>query len=198
MLKTKFQTLCQNFTHNQNLIDRLWQEIAEAHSQPNRYYHTLKHLEDIYKVLPKLDTVTEFTIFYHDIVYDVLKANNEEQSALLCEERVHLLGVESELITEVTQLIVETKRHKTTSKRNALFLDADLAILGSSKEVYSLYTQNVRQEYAIYSDEIYKEGRRDVLRHFLEKESIYLSHYFYTKYEQQAQENILIEYNSII
>ena len=197
MLKNKFQTLCQNFTKDHKLVNTLWKEIEEKHSEPTRYYHTLKHLEHIYSELSKPDAVTEFAIFYHDIVYDVSCSDNEEQSALLCAKRLTLLGVKSKLIEEVTKLIIETKTHEPSSKHNALFLDADLAVLGSSKDVYKTYTQNIRKEYATYSDNVYSEGRKSVLKHFLEKKTIYISDYFYDKYEQHAQKNILIEYNSL-
>jgi len=198
MLKNKFQTLCQNFTSDQKLIGSLWQEIKQRHAEPTRHYHTLKHLEHIYSVLPKLDYVTEFAIFYHDIVYDASRNDNEEQSALLCEKQLKLLGVNSELIADIFQLILETKTHEPSSQRNALFLDTDLAILGSSVEVYNEYIQNVRKEYAIYSDDVYKKGRQKVLEHFLEKERIYISDTFYELYEEQARNNITIEYNSLI
>ena len=195
MLKNKFQTLCQNFTKDYNLVNTLWKEIEEKHSEPTRYYHTLKHLEHIYSELPKLDTVTEFSIFYHDIVYDVSCSDNEEESASVCEKRLALLGVQTKLIEEVTQLIVETKTHEPSSKRNALFLDADLAVLGSSEDVYKTYTQNIRKEYATYSDSVYSEGRQKVLKHFLEKERIYVSDYFYELYERKARKNLEWELN---
>ena len=190
MLKTKFQTLCQNFTSDQKLIDSLWQEIEQRHRESTRHYHTLKHLEHIYSVLPKLDHVTEFAIFYHDIVYDASRNDNEEQSALLCEKQLTLLSINSELIQETVQLIIETKTHEPSSKRNALFLDADLAILGATTEVYGEYTQNVRKEYAIYGDDVYNKGRQKVLMHFLEKKRIYMSDYFYELYERKARKNI--------
>ena len=70
-------------------------------------------------------------------------------------------------------------------------------MLGSSEDVYRTYTQNIRKEYATYSDDIYHEGRQKVLRHFLEKEKIYMSDYFYELYEKKARENIAKEYNSL-
>jgi len=190
MIKNKFQTLCQNFTKDQNLVGTLWEEIEEKHSEPARYYHTLKHLEQIYAELPKLDAVTEFAIFYHDIVYDVESCNNEEESAKLCELRLGSLGVAKKIVAEVVKLIHETQTHKPSCKRNALFLDADLAILGSSVKVYNEYTQNVRKEYAVYSEDIYNEGRKRVLKHFLQKERIYESEYFYEQYEEMARKNL--------
>lgn len=198
MLKNRFETLCQNFTKDKKLIHKLWQEIETAHSHESRHYHTLKHLEHLYLELPKFDAVTEFSIVYHDIVYDASKKNNEEESAKLCEERLTLLGVPQKLITDTTDLINETKTHEPSSKTNALFLDADLAILGSSANIYQSYIENIRKEYAIFNDATYNKGRRKALKHFLEKPNIYQSSYFYDKYEKQAQHNILIEYNSLI
>ena len=190
MLKNKFQTLCQNYTSNQTLINALWQEIKKKHSEPTRYYHTLKHLEQFYTELQEFDTVIEFSIFYHDIIYDVSYKDNEEQSASLCQKIMEELNIPFQTIKEVVQLINETKMHKATLKRNALFLDTDLAILGSSREIYEKYTNNVRKEYAIYSDAIYTKCRKSVLEHFLEEDKIYQSHYFYEKYEKKARDNL--------
>jgi len=197
MLKTKFITLCQNFSKDKALISLLWQEIQLAYSKPTRYYHTLKHLEEIYKELQpfKLTPILEFAIFYHDVVYDVKRDDNEKQSALLAKKRLEELSVPSMLIEEVSQLIIETKIHKAFSKLNALFLDADLSILGSSQKRYKEYTQNVRKEYAFYDDTTYFSGRKKVLESFLDKERIYESRYFYDKYERQARVNILMEYD---
>ncbi|CAA6798337.1 MAG: Unknown protein, partial [uncultured Sulfurovum sp.] len=99
---------------------------------------------------------------------------------------------------KVFQLIVETKTHQASSKENALFLDADLAMLGSSYTTYKNYANNVRKEYAIYNDTDYFFGRKKVLKAFLVKERIYETLHFYDKYEKQARDNILKEYNSLI
>ena len=190
MLKNKFQILCQNFTTNKELILTLWSEIEKAHTTPTRHYHTDKHLKQIYQALPTINKLSEFAIFYHDIIYNVSRNDNEEQSALLCEKRLKYLGVSTELRNQVTQLIRETKTHEASSITNALFLDADLAILGSTWDIYQIYLQNVRKEYEIYNDNVYNVGRKKVLKQFLGKERIYMSEYFYERYEQQARKNI--------
>jgi len=200
MLKINFITLCQNFSKDKALISSLWQEIQLAYSETTRHYHTLKHLEEIYKELQpfRLTPLLKFAIFYHDIVYDVKRDDNEEQSALLAKKRLEELSAPSMFIEKISQLIIETKIHKASSKLNALFLDADLSILGSSQKRYEEYTQNVRKEYAFYDDTTYFFGRKKVLERFLDKERIYESRYFYDKYERQARVNMLIEYNSLI
>ncbi|CAA6818523.1 MAG: Predicted metal-dependent phosphohydrolase, HD superfamily, partial [uncultured Sulfurovum sp.] len=134
MLENKFKTLCHNYTRDEILIAKLWEEISKAHSSVERHYHTLEHLEHIYNELEsiKITPLLAFATFYHDVVYDINAKDNEEQSALLAKERLTALNVPEILREKVFQLIVETKTHQASSKENALFLDADLAMLGSS------------------------------------------------------------------
>lgn len=192
MLKNRFITLCQNYTKDTKLIERLWNEIAIYYAQEARHYHTLNHLEYIYRELQEINInhALEFAIFYHDIVYDVTQNDNEEQSALVAQKRLVQLNVPQKLNKQVVQLILETKSHKASSKKNKLFLDADLAILGSDENVYTQYLNNIRKEYAIYEETAYRLGRKRVLEHFLRQEAIYKSSYFYELYEQKARWNL--------
>ena len=177
MLENKFYTLCQNFTIDNKQIEILWNEIFISYSNKSRYYHTFAHLEAIYNQLKpfQLTPTTEFSIFYHDVVYDIQERDNEEKSALLATQRLKELGVASEVRKKVSKLIIETKKQEGSSFDNALFLDADISILGSKLEVYKIYMQNIRKEYSIYSDKEYREGRKEVLKRFLKKERLYLS-----------------------
>ena len=199
MLKNRFITLCQHYTKDTKLIERLWDEIAIAHIDEKRHYHTLEHLAYIYRELQEigLNHTLEFAIFYHDIVYDVKENHNEEDSALLAQKRLAQLTVPQELNKEVTQLILETKSHKASSHKNRLFLDADLAILGSDKHVYAQYLSKIRKEYAIYDDVDYFNGRKKVLNSFLKREKIYESQHFYQRYEAKACENLERELNAL-
>ena len=200
MLEKKFKTLCQNFSKDKKLIAQLWEEIKTTHSEKSRYYHTLKHLEHIYKELEsfELSPLVEFSIFYHDLVYDVRQNNNEEVSALYGMICLNYLGANRKFRNKLLALILATKTHISHSNEDKLFLDADLSILGSDEKSYKHYIQNVRKEYIIYDDITYFKGRKKVLKSFLEKEKIYESKHFYDKYEKQARVNMLIEYNSII
>jgi predicted metal-dependent HD superfamily phosphohydrolase len=197
MLKNKFYTLAHHFTTDEKLIDSLWRGIHTQYSEPHRHYHTLKHLEHLYKELEMvaLNPVLEFAIFYHDIIYDVSKQDNEEQSAIYAQKRLKALMLPEELIEDITQLILLSKSHNITPIENAkLFLDADISILGASPSAYEQYTQKIRKEYRIYDDATYKSGRTNVLANFLEKPRLYQSDYFYHQYEAQARNNIVKEY----
>jgi predicted metal-dependent HD superfamily phosphohydrolase len=54
-----------------------------------------------------------------------------------------------------------------------LLLDADLAILGSSPDLYDAYAAAVRREYAWVSPSDWLSGRRRVLDSLLRRERIY-------------------------
>lgn len=192
MLKKRFEILCQNYTEDNKLIDTLWQEIKTQYSNSNRYYHTLKHLEHIYRELEEveLNHILEFSIFYHDIIYDIKKRDNEEQSAKLAVKNLNKLDVQKNIQIEVKQLILETKTHQTNSKQNRLFLDADLAILGAEPIEYKDYILNIRKEYTFYNNKTYNSGRIKLLKIFLKKDRIYQSEHFYTLYEKKAQYNL--------
>jgi len=192
MLRDKFYILCQKSTYNNKIIEILWRDIKQSYSNRNRYYHTLSHLENIYNELKpfSLTPEIEFSIFYHDIVYDIQKKDNEEKSALFAKKHLIKIDIPDKIITNIQRLIIETKSHKSTSSENTLFLDADLSILGSNQEIYKAYIQNIRKEYLIYSDKEYKKGRKEVLKKFLKKDRLYLSEHFYNLYEKNARENI--------
>ena len=199
MLKKKFKALCQNYTEDIVLIELLWQEIEIQHSSPNRYYHTLKHLEYIYNELEKvkLNHILEFSIFYHDIIYDVEKIDNEEESAKLAISQLKKLNISEEDKTAIKQLILETKTHQATSTQNKLFLDADLSILGSNPIEYKNYIQKIQKEYRVYNKSVYRKGRGKIIKMFLEKDKIYQSEYFYELYEKKARYNLSKELKKI-
>jgi predicted metal-dependent HD superfamily phosphohydrolase len=197
MLKETFTTLIGNYTNDTRLTDRAWNEIEADYSQRNRHYHTLEHL---HKVLNELLGVKEqieewdtvlFTLFYHDIIYNTLKNNNEENSASLAERRLRSLSVPAKTIDRCKEQILATKKHSLSENGDTnYFTDADLAILGQDWTIYSVYAKNVRREYFIYPDLVYNPGRKRVLLSFLSMERIFKTDHFYIKYERIAKQNL--------
>ena len=197
MLKNKFIIPSEKFSHNDNLIKKLWNEIILAHLSSQRYYHTLTHLKHIFEEFQDISldkkekNIIIFTTFYHDIIYDVSKSDNEIKSAILAKKRLLELEVPMTIIKQVVELILLTKTHHTTNNLcYQYFLDADLSILGTTPENYQKYTQQIRKEYQIYDDRSYKKGRTQVLEIFLKKKRLFQNDFFYEKYEKNAQKNI--------
>lgn len=204
ILKEKFERLCLNFTNDSDLIKKFWVEIEKNYSAKSRHYHNLQHLENMFveieNVKDKLENfnIVSFSIFYHDVIYDATSKSNEEKSAEISKERLEYLGLNNEEIQKVYEQILATKSHKKSDDEDINFLlDADLSILGKNDEVYLEYTKQIRKEYSIYPDFLYKPGRKKVLEHFLQLESIFKTEYFKTKYEVQARRNIESEWRNL-
>jgi predicted metal-dependent HD superfamily phosphohydrolase len=199
-LQTVFAELTLRYSGTQMQREQLWQELSAAYAERGRKYHTQAHLENLLQELLAVrsqindwDAVL-FALFYHDAVYNVHKSNNEEKSAELANERMQQLTVPQERISKTVQLIHATKSHVKSGDNDCnLFTDADLSILGASPGRYTSYAQEIRSEYSIYPDLLYKPGRRKVLQHFLAMERIYKTEHFFALYEAQARINLAHE-----
>ncbi|SMO83049.1 Predicted metal-dependent phosphohydrolase, HD superfamily [Chryseobacterium rhizoplanae] len=196
-LKNQFDQLCAPFTEDQQLIRDLWVEIETRYSEKGRHYHNLLHLENMFKELEAVKsnisdfTALSFSVFYHDVIYDATSKTNEEKSASKAEKRLAEFHLDKNKISIISEQILATKSHQRSDHEDTNYLlDADLSVLGKDFITYLEYTQNIRKEYSIYPDFLYKPGRKKVLRHFLELESIFKTDYFKQKYEAQAKENI--------
>lgn len=194
-LASRFQAVVNNFSKEEQQVAACWHELETAYNSPGRHYHTLRHIE---QMLMLLDEVKEactdpeairLAIFYHDIVYNAQRQDNEAQSATIARERLTTLGFRD--VDKVVALILATQKHEGSGDQDTNYLlDIDLNILGAAWPQYLAYVQQVREEYSIYPDEVYKPGRVQVLRHFLSAARIFKTDYFYQKLEAQARENL--------
>lgn len=173
LLKDIFISLCRKFSAKTSVIEELWAEIFTLYNQKNRFYHNLKHVKNVlYEIKETRKLVSDFdtillSAFYHDIIYDPTKNNNEEQSAIFAKKSLKKLNSNSEIIEKCTNQILATKKHKSEDNDTLHLIDADLSIFGKSEEVYREYTVNIRKEYSFLSDEEYKKGRTKVIQYFL-------------------------------
>ncbi len=200
MLKETFIHLLRNYTNNTQLENELWDEIEKQYTSKKRHYHNLGHLEAVLERLQTMkaeienwDTVL-FSLFYHDVIYNPLKTDNEEKSAERAEKRMRQIAVSGDRIAHCKRQILATKSHETSTDHDTnYFTDADLSILGEEWEIYAAYCENVRKEYAIFPDFVYNPGRKKVLEHFLRMERIFKTDYFFERFEKQAKQNIARE-----
>ncbi|MFC3901560.1 Predicted metal-dependent phosphohydrolase, HD superfamily [Acinetobacter marinus] len=197
MLKITFLSLLDRYTTDEVLKNQLWAEIETHYAEQGRHYHTLLHLEALLTHLNAVESNIAcwdsilFCLYYHDMIYDVNRSDNEEKSAELATQRMTQLKISNEIIQLCRSHILATKSHqRSTNQDTNYFLDADLSILGQAWDVYSQYTAQIRQEYAIYPEKIYSAGRKKVVQHFLEMQRIYKTDYFYDRLEAQAKCNL--------
>lgn len=199
-----FTDIAKKYSDDNSLIKKLWVEIEESYSTNNRFYHNLTHIRNI---ISELSLVKEkindwntilFSAFYHDIVYDVKSPSNEEDSAEFAQTRLLQISYPSDKINLCISQILATKGHSLSDNTDTnYFVDADLSILGKEWKFYSVYCQQVRQEYSIYSDSLYKQGRTKVLESFLSKDRLYMTDYFFQAYEEKARYNIAKEIDAL-
>jgi len=202
MIKEIFLNLIRKYSDSEKYISECWTEIETSYASKSRHYHNLEHLEhmlsELDKVKPQvknLDTLL-FTVFYHDIVYKATKNDNEHQSALLFEKRISKTSF-PKLMECMTQIEL-TKEHKLSADHDTnILLDIDLSILGENWEAYKKYSENIRKEYQIYPDFMYRKGRIKVLKSILELDAIYKTDFFKQAYEKQAKENLRHELNML-
>ncbi|KAK4704126.1 hypothetical protein P7C70_g2084, partial [Phenoliferia sp. Uapishka_3] len=193
----RFTTLAKTLSIPPLLAHSTSQFIANAYSEPQRHYHTLTHIQDMFSRLDEIRLgvenreAVELAIFFHDVVYDPVRGApwNEEESLRAWEEfiysaRPHLVNsfrILDHLRTPVSSLILATISHKIPSSLPPslsvtdlkIFLDLDLFVLASPPTVYQQYASNIRREYKHVPAEAYREGRAQVLRKFLERERLF-------------------------
>ena len=154
---------------------------------------TIGKLIEVKEEIQNWDT-TLFTLYYHDIIYNAGKSDNEEKSAKLAEKRLKQISVSKDKIESCKQQILATKLHlKSIDSDTNYFTDADLSVLGQPWETYSYYYKNVRKEYSIYPDFVYIPRRKKVVNHFLKMDRIFKTEFFHGTFEIQAKQNLQME-----
>ncbi|MEQ8926998.1 MAG: hypothetical protein RLO81_14350 [Fulvivirga sp.] len=204
-LRAIWNELTSGYTSNNALVDTMWFDIERRYCGKNRYYHNLSHLEYmVEKAIVCKQHLTDFdiimfSIFYHDIIYNISRKDNEEKSADFAVGQLNRLGVSIERIANCKRQILATKEHATDKDEDTNYLiDFDLAILGDTPEKYQKYTDNIRKEYSIFPNFLYKRGRRKVIGHFLSSDRIFKTAMFYQHYEQQARKNLAMELKKLV
>ncbi len=194
-LKNRFYTLLEKYTSSKE-VNILWNQLHNAYTKKNRQYHNLNHLEELFDYFDKYQKEIQnndavcFSIFYHDYVYEVWRKDNEEKSAEKAIEILQQINFPFQYFKTVEDLVICTKNHISLTPDQGFMIDFDLAILGQSQEIYTSYTQKIREEYKIVPIIIYKRSRKKVLKHFLEKDNIYQTPIFKSQFEKQAKINL--------
>ena len=180
----------------------LWQDIAVRYSEHQRAYHTLQHIQQLFRQFEQIKhhlnepDIIALAMYYHDVIYEPTRSDNELKSA---EFAVEVLGryLDDDQCQHIYALIMMTANHKINALADhdrysdaAYLLDMDLSILGASWSAYEKYAKAVRQEYLHVPMTDYCVGRTKVLKGLLAHPKLYLTDYYYVQLESQARNNI--------
>lgn len=171
--------------------------VLERHySEAHRAYHTMEHVRaclgwlDRYRIEAERPAEIELALWFHDVIYDPTRGDNEARSAEFATTWMRTLSVPADVIDRVAQLVMSTQAHRATSGDAALLSSIDLAILGSEEEEYARFEQAVRREYAQVSQDAYRQERARVLSGFLERTVIFAHEPIAEALEAQARTNL--------
>ncbi|NOJ50056.1 HD domain-containing protein [Bradyrhizobium archetypum] len=176
-------------------------ELVAAYTAPGRHYHNLAHIEDCLAALARVDNLsarereilTE-AIWWHDVVYDATRPDNEELSAQLAEQHVR-----ADIRHEVARLIRLTRTHHVQAgdRLGAILISIDLSILGADPARYDAYAAAIRQEFIHVPDTDYRAGRARVLGQFAARPVIFPDAAFAARYDRRARDNLARELASL-
>jgi predicted metal-dependent HD superfamily phosphohydrolase len=205
-LKEKYTELLANIGFDEKLIQQNWFDLEKAYSRKSRHYHNLTHIKDMILCFEmysdRLQNPDEilFSIFYHDYVYKSSKKDNELKSAEFAVsifsdikpdrflKPVGFAEFDRQLVFDA---ICATQLHQHNANEDINWLiDFDLKILARDWNEYQIYFEQIRKEYKIYPDLLYKPGRAKALKHFLDYEFIFQTDEFRGLYEEKARINI--------
>lgn len=171
--------------------------LVEAYGQPHRAYHSLAHVLDCLAEFSGHSTMAEHpaeletAIWFHDVVYDPRRSDNEARSADWAAGVLQEYAIRRKSIRRVCRLILATRHPaRAESMDEKLILDVDLSILGRSPDEFQTYERGVSREYAWVPEAAYHRARAELLRAFLDRDSIYETDVFRGKYEAQARANL--------
>jgi predicted metal-dependent HD superfamily phosphohydrolase len=177
------------------------EQLAAAYTSPGRHYHNLTHIEDCLGALARVENLSPLdreilsaAIWWHDVVYDAIRADNEELSAQLAERHVR-----EDLRQEVGRLIRLTKTHdvQPDDRLGAILISIDLSILGAEPARYDTYAAAIRREFIHVPEADYRAGRAKVLSQFAARPVIFPDAAFAARYDRQARENLARELASL-
>ena len=188
--------------------------LKKEYASEGRYWHTWKHIQEMLKLYAKFfdeiknkETVY-LAILFHDVVYNIVqqdKSNEVLSAELMCsflKENEKEYFKENEYQINLAREFIHSTEHHDVSKIDKgiftvdelndlkLFLDFDISIFKSNnKDDLIFFEKAIRKEFSIYPDNVYKNGRKQVMLNFLNQDSIFSSYQF-KEFEKQAKQNI--------
>jgi predicted metal-dependent HD superfamily phosphohydrolase len=171
--------------------------LVQAYESAGRTYHNLHHIS---QCLAELDALRdacqkpdelELAIWYHDVIYDAKRHDNEESSADAAAKAMREAGVDQAVIDSVISLILATKHTAPPAPGDAkILVDIDLSILGRPQVEFDVYEEAIRKEYSFVDETSFRAGRSAILRKFLDRDVIYNTEVMRQKYDAAARENL--------
>jgi predicted metal-dependent HD superfamily phosphohydrolase len=172
-----------------------WGSLERRYAESHRHYHDKRHLAhclcefDLAVEQIVRPSQVEMAIWFHDIINEPGRSDNERRSAELFRDLARGRMAESFVDEVVDLILVTTHRQEPSGLDQMTLCDIDLASLGCPWECYLRDTGHLRAEFR-GSDQDYCRIKRVFLESMLDRPRIFLTDFFYRRYEQLARENL--------
>jgi predicted metal-dependent HD superfamily phosphohydrolase len=191
----------QDLTIDIHTVERVFQELINAYTQPDRYYHNLTHIDNILSTISRFSNMLNDPLaiylagWFHDFVYDSQASDNEDRSMQAAQKLLRSIGLDRAIVDRISGLILATQGHQIDPHDldRCILLDADLAILGTDPVLYQMYQRSIRREYSWVTDNDYRTGRIRVLESFLSRKRLYYTDLLFNELESIARINVATE-----
>jgi predicted metal-dependent HD superfamily phosphohydrolase len=172
-------------------------DVLGRYSEPHRYYHTWQHLAECFEKVHGIISLAEHpaevnvALWFHDVIYDTRRHDNEERSADWARSAARELGAGADSARRIHELVMFTRHAAEPAGIDAqVLVDADLSILGAEPARFREYEGQVRREYGWVPDDVFRAARARILKEFLERPHLYWTANFRDRYEAQARRNL--------
>jgi predicted metal-dependent HD superfamily phosphohydrolase len=163
-------------TPDASVFDRL----VASYSEPHRKYHTTRHLDECLARFEELRTEAkhpeevELALWFHDAIYDTRRQDNEARSAEWARATATAANLPADAAERISKLILATRHDAVPQDSDEkVLIDVDLSILGEKPDRFDEYENQIREEYAWVPTLVFRAKRRDVLKGFLARASIF-------------------------
>jgi predicted metal-dependent HD superfamily phosphohydrolase len=183
--------------------DATFNALVAGYGEQHRSYHTVQHLHECIKQFDAVQGLAlnaaevETALWFHDAIYDVKRADNEERSAEWASTAARHAGVADATVERIRSMVMVTKHTGAPDVPDEqLLVDIDLSILGANKERFAEYERQIREEYSFVPGWLFRRKRRAILRSFLDRPRIYATAHFHEQLEATARENLQLAIGS--
>lgn len=202
-LEAQWHRLTGPIVPDERLRQATLAKLTKLYTGPDRHYHSLAHIQDLLQTIDQYAArlqdaeVVRLAAWFHDAVYATTRQDNEARSATLAREFLRQSTWPPARQERVALLIERTKDHTLPQPAADtdlhFFLDADLQVLGRPEAEYWHYARQIRQEYRLVPDFMYRSGRSKVLEKLLTSTQLYRTAAFRERLEEPARRNLRAE-----
>lgn len=202
--KGKYFTMHESFAEatiafgiRQTWSSRVWGFIESQYSSPTRFYHNMDHILEMVEVIGELRYACDdyhsviLAAWYHDLIYDTTRDDNESQSAFYALMSLEwLAGPKTWMPYHVFALVQATADHNPKTADEMVLCDADLLRFADPYDKFLKNNADIRREYGWVPQNEYDLGRAKVMQKFMDKEPLFHIPEINEQYEVIAKENI--------